>query len=82
MHPEQRFNVSHWMGHHKKIPGVIVVDGDTVDDRRYFVDIPIDQIGQKLMEFSKEFDIMLLDSRDGGYPTIQFDTKCRCFRQR
>ena len=73
----QRFNVRHWMGENYLIPSIIA-QGDGV----YYLNIPVDQIGQKLLEFSKEFDIMLLDLRDGDPPFIWFDTKGRRFKQR
>ena len=73
----QRFNVRHWRGENYLISSIIA-QGDGV----YYLNIPVDQIGQKLLEFSKEFDIMLVEGKDGDHPFIWFDTKGRRFKQR
>jgi hypothetical protein len=83
-----KFAVCHYRGDREcqKIPGVYP-EGEPASERHaqpYWIDIPIAELGEKLLEFAKEWDVMLRErpaETEVRY-ILFFDTKGYRFTQR
>lgn len=71
-----RFYVYHWMGDELSVPGVFQEGEPKHKNSRkpHWIDIPIEELGKKLLELAQTCDIMLLAPKYKGkydQPDIQ-----------
>lgn len=82
--PKMKFIVSHWfpfkLGDEIKVPG-INVDVQPAERPIYYLELTAAELGPKLMELSKTYDVMLINI-NGDQPCICLDHRGRRFRQR
>ena len=80
-----KFYVYHWIGRDDQIPGAYA-EGEPKSPKHrqpYYLDIPDDQIGSKLLELAQSFDLMLQGPKpDLPHPILVFDHKGKRFSTR
>ena len=80
-----KYYVYHWMGKELEVPGVYQEGEPERHTQRppHWIDIPDDQLGEKLKELAESWDVMFLSPiKSDTYFRIYLDQKGGRFRQR
>lgn len=80
-----KYYVYHWMGKELEVPGVYQEGEPDFPAQRkpHWIEIPDDQLGEKLRELASNYDVMFMTRKDKPSDfSIWLDQKGKRFRQR